>query len=159
MMFAAAVEMVNVVSAQTGGAPRHPKEAAESERDYPEQGQAAAGAAAAAAGGSRLRAAPQEPPHPPVRAQPARGVLGRSGGHSEGGKLWAEALARPHTALAAAHGTRRAISSLWESLRGSFSPGLLLPKTIRDIVRENPGSSEPSQRGGSGGKAPRPNNG
>lgn len=116
MMFAAAVEMVNVVSAQTGGAPRHPKEAAESERDYPEQGQAAAGAAAAAAGGSRLRAAPKEPPHPPVRDEPARGVLGRSSSHSNGGKLWAEALAHSHTALAAAHGTRRAISSLWESL-------------------------------------------
>lgn len=86
--------MVNVVSAQTRSAPRHPKEAAESERDYPEQGQAAPGAAAAA-GGSRLRAAPEEPPHPPVHGEPAPGVLGRSSSHSEGGKLWTEA--RPHT--------------------------------------------------------------
>lgn len=64
MMFAAAVEMVNVVSAQAGGSPRHPKEAAERERDYPEQRQAAPSAAAAAAGGARLGAAPEEPPHP-----------------------------------------------------------------------------------------------
>lgn len=140
MMFAAAMEMVNVVSAQTGGAPRHPKEAAESERDYPEKGQAAPGAAAAGGGGgggSRLRAAPEEPPHPPVHGEPARGVLGRSSGRGKGGKLWRERCARtrPHTALPAAHRTRRAISSLWESLSGSFSPGLLLPKTIRDIVR------------------------
>lgn len=90
MMFAAAMEMVNVVSAQTGGAPRHPKEAAESERDYPEQGQAAPGAAAAAAGGARLGAAPEEAPHPPVH-----GVLGRSSSHREGGKVWAEARSQP----------------------------------------------------------------
>lgn len=94
-MFAAAMEMVNVVSAQTGGAPRHPKEAAESKRDYPEQGQAAPGAAAAAADGSQLRAAPEEPPHPPVHGEPARGVLGRSSSHGKGGKLWTEA--RSHT--------------------------------------------------------------
>lgn len=107
-MLAAAMEMVNVVRAQTGGSPRHPKEAAESERDYPEQGQTAAGAGAAA-GGSRLRAAPEEPPHPPVHGEPARGVLGRSSSRGQGGKLWTEAGTHGH----------------WQQLTAPGEPSLL----------------------------------
>lgn len=118
MMFAAAMEMVNVVRAQTGGAPRHPEEAAESQRDYPEQGQPAPGAAAAA-GGSRLRAALEEPPHPPVHGEPARGVLGRSSSHSEGSKVWAEA--RSHTR------TRR-----WLQLTAPGEPSLAFGKAYED---------------------------
>ena len=95
MLAAAAVEMVDVVSAQAGGAPRRPEEAAEGERDYPEQGQAAPGAAAAAR--SRLRAAPEEPPHPPAHGEPARRVLGRSSSRGRGGKLWGEVRSHART--------------------------------------------------------------
>lgn len=140
-MLAAAVEMVNVVRAQAGGAPRHPEEAAESERDYPQKGRAAA-----AAGGPRLRAAPKEHPHPPEL-----GVLGSSGSRRQGEKtLGRGALAHTSTAPAAAHRTRRALSSRWESRLGSFSPGLLLPKTIRDIA--SGGGSRQFRGGGRTGK-------
>lgn len=128
MMFAAAaVEMVNVVRTQTGGPPRHPEEAAESERDYPEQGQAAPGAAA---GGSRLRAGPEEPPHPPGHGRASSGGAAAPAKEANFGQRYT------HKAPVGAQRTRRTISScLRESCRGSFSPGRLLPKTIRDIVR------------------------
>lgn len=141
MMFAAAaVEMVNVVRTQTGGPPRHPEEAAESERDYPEQGQAAPGAAAA--GGSRLRAGPEEPPHPPGQGRASSGGAAAPAKEANFGQRYT------HKAPVGAQRTRRAISCcLRESCRGSFSPGLLLPKTIRDIVRESGASAKRWKRG------------
>lgn len=133
---------------QTGGPPRHPEEAAESERDYPEQGQAAPGAAAAAAGGSRLRAGPEEPPHPPgARA----GGLGRSSGPGEGGKLWAEGHAQG-AGGSSAHQASHLLPS-GKLPRILFSGSSSTQNNPRHSQRRrNPGGTEPRQRGGRGEK-------
>lgn len=137
-MLAAAVEMVDVVRPQSGRPPGHSEEAAEGERDYPEQGQAPPCAATAAPGRAQLGAAPEHPRvhgGAPAQGQPPREAkFGARGGRAAAGGRAARAglQGRPP------HRARGPILSLLRTVfSGSWSPPCRAPQRIRHIAEED----------------------